>query len=216
MSWSSGKDSAWALHHMMQAGEVELVGLITTLNESAHRVAMHGVRRSLLEMQAQAIGLPLIQVDLPAPCTNVEYQQRIGTAFTAAKNDLGVSQVIFGDLFLQDIRKYREKQMANLSLTPLFPLFDLDSTRLAHDMLDGGLEAVLTCVDTQQLDQTFSGRSFDARLIEDLPNGVDPCGENGEFHTLVTDAPMFRQPIPVIAGKQHDDGRFMYTDFEPA
>lgn len=216
LSWSSGKDSAWALHEVQQAGDCEVVGLLTTLNRDADRVAMHGVRREILERQADAAGLPLYAIDLPSPCSNEEYERLMGGTMRRLHERLGLSQVIFGDLFLADIRAYREAQMAKLGIDPVFPLWQRDTAKLAQAMLDGVLEAWLTCVDTEQLDSAFCGRRFDRDLLDELPENVDPCGENGEFHTMVTAGPMFSRSIPVTRGHRHDAGRFVYTDFLPA
>lgn len=215
LSWSSGKDSAWALHEIRQSGDCEIVGLLTTLNRDADRVAMHGVRREILERQAVAAGLPLYQVDLPSPCSNEEYERLLGGETQRLQRSLGISQVVFGDLFLADIRAYREAQMAKLGIEPVFPLWQHDTAELAWQMA-ASLEAYISCVDTEQLEAAYSGRRFDRELLDELPEDVDPCGENGEFHTVVTAGPMFSQSIPVTRGEFHDDGRFVYTDFLPA
>ncbi len=216
LSWSSGKDSAWTLHEVLAAGELDVVGLFTTLNASVDRVAMHGVRGELLRAQARALDLPLFEVGLPWPCSNEDYERLAGEALTRLKQRLGVTHVVFGDLFLEDIRAWREAQVGAMGLEPVFPLFGRDTRALARAMIDGGLEAVLSCVDTEQLDGAFSGRAFDGALLDELPEGIDPCGENGEFHTLVVAAPMFEGRLRVKRGERHDDGRFQYTDFLPA
>jgi uncharacterized protein (TIGR00290 family) len=198
LSWSSGKDSAWALHILRQQGDIELIGLLTTFNESADRVAMHAVRRELVEMQASAAGLPLWPVWLPWPCSNEVYEARMRAALERARR-ADVTHIVFGDLFLEDIRAYRVRQLAGSGIEPLFPLWGTpqDTPILARQMLDAGLRAMLTCVDPAQLDGRFVGRMFDDALLAELPPGVDPCGERGEFHTFCCDGPMFARPIPV-------------------
>jgi uncharacterized protein (TIGR00290 family) len=212
LSWSSGKDSAWSLHVLRQQGDLEVVGLLTTLNSEFDRVAMHGTRRSILEAQAKAAGLPLWVVPLPWPCSNSDYEQRMRAVCEKAVNEK-VDGVAFGDLFLQDIREYREKQLKPTGLDPLFPLWDIPTDRLARDMIAGGLRAKLTCVDSKQLAPSFAGREFDAALLENLPPGVDPCGERGEFHTCVYDGPMFEKPLSLQAGEVVSRDGFVYADF---
>jgi uncharacterized protein (TIGR00290 family) len=216
LSWSSGKDSAWALHLLRQQNQFEIVGLVTTFNEAADRVAMHAVRRELAEAQARAAGLPLWPVWLPWPCPNDEYEKRMARLIATAREQ-GVTHFAFGDLFLEDIRAYRERQLAGTGITPLFPLWGTltDTPPLARAMIAAGLRAVLTCVDPKQLDPAFVGRTFDARLLEELPPGVDPCGERGEFHTFCHAGPMFREPIAVRVGEcVHRDG-FHFADVVP-
>ena len=212
LSWSSGKDSAWALH-MMRALRVEVVGLLTTLNEAADRVAMHAVRRELLEAQAEAAGLPLHTVALPWPCSNAEYEQRMGRFIERATAD-GITHIAFGDLFLQDIRDYRVRQLAGTGIEPLFPLWcsPQDTPALAHAMTDSGLRAALTCVDPRQLSASYCGRTFDATLLEDLPATVDPCGERGEFHTFAFAGPMFGKAIEFELGEIVERDGFCYAD----
>src|SRR5271154_1823078 len=200
LAWSSGKDSAWALHTVRQAGEFEVVALLTTVNETHQRV----------EMQAAAAGLPLVKVPIPSPCRNEIYEQAMGEAMECAQAE-GVYHVIFGDLFLEDIRAYREKQLAGCGMTPVFPLWKRDTRELAREMLAGGLSAYLTCVDPRKLDRAFAGRRFDAELLADLPSGVDPCGENGEFHTFTIAGPMFSHPIPVAAGEIVERDAFVFA-----
>src|SRR6476661_2676714 len=183
ISWSSGKDSAWTLHVLRQQQEYEICGLLTTLNTEFDRVAMHGTRRSLLEAQAEATGLPLIKIPLPWPCSNEIYEAEMKRAVEQMLVD-GISVIAFGDLFLEDIRAYREKQLAGSGLTPIFPLWELPTVLLARDMIAAGLRARLSCVDSKQIDRSFAGREFDHVLLEELPTGADPCGENGEFHTF--------------------------------
>lgn len=212
MSWSSGKDSAWALHLLRKNPEIELAGLLTTLNEEFQRVAMHGTRRSVLEAQAQAAGLPLWEIPLPWPCSNEEYEQRMAQACQRAVAER-VEAVAFGDLFLTDVRAYREKQLAPTGLEPLFPLWQIPTEQLAQEMIACGLRAKLTCVDTRQLAAEFAGREFDAALLAELPPQVDRCGERGEFHSCVYAGPMFAAPIALTAGEVvHRDG-FAYADF---
>lgn len=214
LAWSSGKDSAWALHRARQSGKVEIVALLTTINRTHARVAMHAVREALVELQAAAVGLPLIKVEIPSPCPNEVYEAAMGTAMAQARA-VGVRHVAFGDLFLEDIRAYREKHLAACGMTPLFPVWGIDTRRLADEMLAGGLSAYLTCVDPRKLDRSFAGRRFDPELLADLPRGVDPCGENGEFHTFANAGPMFREPIPVAAGEIVERDGFVFADLLP-
>jgi uncharacterized protein (TIGR00290 family) len=213
LSWSSGKDSAWTLHLLRQNPEIELVGLVTTLNSEFQRVAMHGVRRSVLEAQAAAAQLPLWIVPLPWPCSNEIYEQRM-TEVCERAVDEHVDAFAFGDLFLQDVRSYRETQLKPTGLEPLFPLWEIPTDRLAREMIAGGLRAKLTCVDTKQLPGSFAGREFDAALLRDFPQGTDPCGERGEFHTCVYAGPMFTDPIHLEAGEIVDRDGFMFADFQ--
>jgi uncharacterized protein (TIGR00290 family) len=214
LAWSSGKDSAWALHTVRQAGEFDVVALLTTVNRTHGRVAMHAVRESLLETQAAAAGLPLVQVPIPSPCPNEIYEQAMSEAMTRAQSE-GVRHVIFGDLFLEEVRAYRERQLAKCGMTPLFPLWGRDTRQLAQDMLAGGLSAFLTCVDPRQLDRAFAGRRFDKDLLAALPRHVDPCGEQGEFHTFANAGPMFRVEIPVAAGEIVERDGFVFADLLP-
>jgi uncharacterized protein (TIGR00290 family) len=214
LAWSSGKDSAWALHRARQSGEVEIVALLTTINRTHARVAMHAVRESLVEMQAAAAGLPLIKVEIPSPCTNEVYEAAMGAAMAQARAE-GVRHVAFGDLFLEDIRAYREKHLAACGMTPVFPVWGIDTTQLAAEMLAGGLSAYLTCVDPRKLDRSFAGHRFDAELLADLPSDVDPCGENGEFHTFANAGPMLRESIPVAAGEIVERDGFVFADLLP-
>jgi uncharacterized protein (TIGR00290 family) len=215
LSWSSGKDCAWALHVLRRRGDVEVVGLLTTFNEAADRVAMHAVRRRLVEAQAGAAGLPLRPVMLPYPCSNEEYEARMAAASAEAVRE-GVTHVAFGDLYLEDVRDYRIRQMGGTGLEPLFPLWGTpgDTPVLARRMLDAGIGAVLTCVDPKQLDPKFVGRGFDEALLAELPAEVDPCGERGEFHTFCHRSPEFRREIPVDVGEVvHRDG-FWFADLD--
>jgi uncharacterized protein (TIGR00290 family) len=211
MSWSSGKDSAFALHEARTSRELEIVALLTTVNETHARVAMHAVRESLLLAQAYAVGLPLVKVPIPSPCPNEIYEARMNDAMARARED-GVHDVVFGDLFLEDIRAYREAKLGPAGMRPHFPLWKRDTAALARAMIDAGLEAILTCVDPRVLDAKFAGRTFDAQLLADLPAGVDPCGENGEFHTFVYAGPMFRAPIPVERGEIVTRDGFVFAD----
>jgi uncharacterized protein (TIGR00290 family) len=213
LSWSSGKDSAWTLHVLRQRGDIEVVGLLTTFNEVADRVAMHAVRRAVVEAQAVAAGVPLWPVFLPWPCSNEEYEKRMAVAIDRAREE-GVTHVAFGDLFLEDVRDYRVRQLAGSGLEPLFPLWGsaAGTPDLARRMLSGGLRAVVTCVDPRQLAAAFVGRTYDATFLAELPPGVDPCGERGEFHTCCVAGPMFAGEIGVHAGEiVHRDG-FCFAD----
>ena len=210
LAWSSGKDSAWTLH-VLRSRNIEVGGLLTTLNEAADRVAMHGVRRTLLEAQAASAGLPLWQVPLPWPCTNDDYEARMADACRRAVAE-GFDTIAFGDLFLRDVRAYRERQLAGSGLTPIFPLWELATPQLAREMIAAGLSARLSCVDSRQLDRAFAGREFDHGLLANLPSSADPCGENGEFHTFAYAGPMFRTPIPIQSGEVRDVDGFIYTD----
>jgi uncharacterized protein (TIGR00290 family) len=211
LSWSSGKDSAFALHELRQAGELDIVGLLTTVTTTFDRVAMHAVRTALLRRQADAAGLPLIIVEIPSPCPNDVYEAAVGAALRAAKHD-GITHVAFGDLFLADIRAYREAQLAPLGLIPMFPLWLRDTRALADEMIASGLSARLTCVDPRVLDRRFAGRVFDAALLAELPASVDPCGEHGEFHTFVTRGPMFAHPVDVQLGDIVERDGFVFAD----
>jgi uncharacterized protein (TIGR00290 family) len=213
VSWSSGKDSAWALHILRRDSSLELCGLLTTLNTEFDRVAMHGTRRTVLEAQAAAAGLPLWIVRLPWPCTNDIYEQRMAEACRRALDE-HIDAVAFGDLFLEDVRAYRERQLAPTGLEPLFPLWQIPTDALAREMIAGGLRARLSCVDTQQLSAEFAGREFDASLLRDFPPEVDPCGERGEFHTCVYGGPMFTDPLPIETGEIVTRDRFVYADFQ--
>lgn len=211
VSWSSGKDSAWMLHVLKQDPSIEIGGLLTTMNEEFDRVAMHAVRRKMLEGQASAAGVPLRTVPLPWPCTNAEYEARMRTAVAQAVAE-GFTHVAFGDLFLEDVRKYREQKLAGTGLTPLFPIWGIPTDALAQDMIDGGLRAMLTCVDPRHLDRSFAGRQFDRSLLDDLPAGVDRCGERGEFHSFAYAGPMFNRPVAVTLGEIVDRDGYVFAD----
>ncbi len=211
VSWSSGKDSAWMLHVLKQNPAIEIGGLLTTMNEQFDRVAMHAVRRGMLDQQAVAAGVPLRTVPLPWPCTNEEYEERMRAAVAQAVAE-GFTHVAFGDLFLEDVRKYREETLAGTGLTPLFPIWGIPTDQLAADMVENGLRSVLTCVNPKQLDRSFAGRQFDRALLADLPPGVDKCGERGEFHSFAYDGPMFDRPIAVTVGEVVDRDGFVFAD----
>ena len=215
VSWSSGKDSAWTLQALRADSQIEVIGLLTTLNESVGRVAMHGVPDALLAAQADALGLPLWRVPLPAPCSNAEYEARMAAAIARARAER-VDAIAFGDLFLADIRAYRERMLAGTGIAPLFPLFGADTAALAREMVAAGLRATLACVDCAKLPAHFAGRAFDARLLADLPAGVDPCGERGEFHSFAFGGPPFARPVPIaVAGVVERDG-FAFADLRAA
>ena len=213
LSWSSGKDSAWALHLLRRDPAIEVVGLLTTLNAEFQRVAMHGTRLSVLEAQADAAGLPLWIVPLPWPCSNEIYEQRMAEVCARAIRE-HIDAIAFGDLFLRDIRDYREKQLAPTGLEPLFPLWEIPTDQLARDMIAGGLRARLACVDPNHLPASFAGRDFDDALLSDFPAAVDPCGEHGEFHTCVYAGPMFTVPLALQAGEVVQRDGFTYADFQ--
>ena len=210
LAWSSGKDSAWALLALRRV-DVEVVGLVTTINQAFDRVAMHAVRRSLLDAQARSIGIPLRPVPLPWPCSNDDYERIMAEVCRQAGAE-GIECMAFGDLFLPDVRAYRERQLAGTDLTPLFPLWELPTGALAREMLAGGLQARITCVDPKVLPPTFAGREFDQAFLADLPAGVDPCGEKGEFHTFAYGGPMFREPIPIASGEVVERDGFVFAD----
>jgi uncharacterized protein (TIGR00290 family) len=213
LSWSSGKDSAWTLHVLRQQPDIELVGLLTSLNSEFQRVAMHSTRLSVLEAQAEAAGLPLWTVQLPWPCSNEIYEQRMAEACQRAIDE-HVDAIAFGDLFLQDVRAYRERQLKPTGLEPLFPLWEIPTDALAREMIAGGLRAKLTCVDPKQLPSSFAGRDFDEALLRDFPAGIDPCGERGEFHTCVYAGPMFTGPLQLEAGEVVERDGFVFADFQ--
>ena len=211
LSWSSGKDSAWALHLLNLKRPGAVAALLTTVNESVDRVAMHGVRRDVLEAQARAAGLPLRVIPIPHVCSNDVYEARMRAAVVAAVAD-GFTHVAFGDLYLEDIRRYREQQLAGSGLSPLFPVWGIPTDRLAREMIGGGLRARLSCVDTRRLGPSFAGREFNATLLADLPPGIDPCGENGEFHTCVFAGPMFSGPVRLETGRLEKRDPFAWRD----
>jgi uncharacterized protein (TIGR00290 family) len=212
VSWSSGKDSAWALHLLRQRADYEVIGLLTTVNAEFDRVAMHGTRRSVLEAQAKAAELPLWIVPLPWPCSNEIYETRMREVCQRAVN-AGIAGITFGDLFLRDIRSYRETQLKPTGLEPLFPLWEQPTAALALEMIRAGLRANLTCVDVKQLSASFAGREFDVELLNDLPPEIDACGERGEFHTCVYAGPMFKAPIALEPGDTIMRDGFAFADF---
>jgi uncharacterized protein (TIGR00290 family) len=211
VSWSSGKDSAFALYEAQRSGVADVVGVLTTVNEAYGRVAMHGVRDGVLDRQIAALGLPALKVMLPNPCSNEIYQERMAQACARIKEQ-GVRHIVFGDLFLEDIRAYREQQLAAVGMTGIFPLWQRDTGVLARAMIDSGMVAHLVCVDPRRLGREFAGRRFDTRLLDELPRQVDPCGENGEFHTLVSAGPMFAEPIDVRLGEIVERDGFVFAD----
>ena len=215
LSWSSGKDSAWCLEMLQREGAAPVTGLFTTVNAAFDRVAMHAVRRTLLEAQATAADLDLHVLDIPYPCPNADYERIMG-AFVAKARAQGVAAMAFGDLFLADIRAYRERQLADTGIAPLFPLWGRDTRALAEEMIGGGLVAHVTCVDPRKLDRSFAGRRFDSAFLADLPDGIDPCGENGEFHTFVSAGPMFRTAVPVRLGEVVNRDGFVFADMVAA
>ncbi len=215
MAWSSGKDCAWALHRLRQDPRHEVVGLFCTVNSAFERVAMHGVRVALLRAQAQRVGLPLEIIELPFPCSNADYERIMG-GFVEKAREQGVGAFGFGDLFLEDVRAYRERQLQDSGIEPVFPLWGEPTDVLAREMIAAGLRAVITCVDPRQAPAALAGRSFDTALLEALPEGVDPCGERGEFHSFAWDGPMFGAPVAVEPGKVVERDGFVYADLLPA
>ena len=211
ISWSSGKDSAFALHEVRQAGELDVVGAVTTVTETFGRVSIHGVRQEILLAQLAAVGLPPRIVPIPYPCPNEIYEARMGEAVSSAVRE-GITHIVFGDLYLADIRAYRESKLAGTGITPVFPLWDKPTLPLARAMIESGLQAYLATVDLKKLSAEFAGRKFDAQLLADLPEGVDPCGENGEFHTCVTAGPMFAHPLQVVCGERVERDGYAYCD----
>ena len=215
MSWSSGKDSAWAVHTLRGAPNTEIVGLLTTYNGEFGRVAMHAVRMELVQAQADALGVPLLAVPLPFPCSNEAYESLMRDALEEAKSRFDPTHVAFGDLWLADVRRYREERMAGSGLEPLFPLWDRPTRPLASAMVASGLQATVTCVDPRQLDRSFAGRAFDGAFLHDLPASVDPCAEQGEFHTFAWGGPMFAHPIDVTVGEVVERDGFVFCDLLP-
>ncbi len=215
IAWSSGKDSAWALHEVRRAGDYDVVGALTTVTDAFNRVSMHGVREELLRAQVEAAGLPAITVRIPFPCPNDVYEREMTKAMNEAKAN-GVTHVIFGDLFLEDIRAYREKQLAGTGITPVFPLWLKPTAQLARDMIAAGVEAHLSVVDLKKLPAAFAGRRFDGALLTDLPASADPCGENGEFHSFVSAGPMLSRKIAVSVGDTVEREGFAFADLVPS
>jgi uncharacterized protein (TIGR00290 family) len=215
VSWSTGKDSAWCLHTLRAASGVEVVGLLATVNEAYSRVAMHGVRYELLQAQSAAVGLPLVVVRLPSVCSNATYDAAMEEVMTRARDE-GVEAVAFGDLFLEDVRRYREERLGRVGMAALFPLWGQPTRALAEEMIVAGLRARLTCVDPRALPAAFAGREFDHAFLGELPAGVDPCGENGEFHSFAWDGPMLARPIGVQMGEVVLRDGFVFADLLPA
>jgi uncharacterized protein (TIGR00290 family) len=214
MSWSSGKDSTMALDVVRRDKDINVVSLMVTMNAAVDRVAMHAVRRVLVEAQADRLGLALHVIEIPSPCTNKDYELRMSEAIDSALAD-GIEFFVFGDLFLEDVRSYREEKLAGTGISPLFPLWGQPTDTLAHSMIDSGVKAVVTCVDPSQISASFAGRFFDARLLAELPAGVDPCGERGEFHTFVSDGPGFSSPIDIEVGDVVERDGFVFCDVRP-
>jgi uncharacterized protein (TIGR00290 family) len=211
LSWSGGKDAAWALHTLREAAAGEIVGLMSAVVPAFDRISMHGVRTPLVRAQARAAGFPLVEVPLPWPCTNERYEAEFLTALAAVRRQWGVTHIAFGDLFLEDVRAYRERLLSGTGVTPLFPLWGLPTDTLLHTMLAGGLRARIVCLDPARLDRSFAGRDLASAAV-DLPAGVDPCGERGEFHTFVTAGPMLSDPVPVAPGEVVERDGFVYAD----
>jgi uncharacterized protein (TIGR00290 family) len=211
ISWSSGKDSAWLVHVLRRTPGVQIGALLTTINEAAQRVAMHAVRVDVLQDQADALGLPLWQVPIPSPCPNDVYERAMAEVVRRAVDE-GFTHVAFGDLFLEDVRRYREERLSGSGLAPLFPLFGADTAALAREMIGGGLRARITCLNPRVLDRSFAGREFDASLLADLPAAIDPCGERGEFHTCAYAGPMFREPVAIETGITVERDGYVFTD----
>ena len=210
--WSGGKDSAMALHAVLSQQQLHVAALLTTVTEGYNRISMHGVRRELLERQAESIGLPLQEVRIPPQCVNPIYEARMEAALREAHQAHGIRKVAFGDIFLEDLRAYRENKLALVDMTALFPIWKRDTRELAAHFLSAGFRAIAVCVDPRKLDPSFAGRELDASFFRDLPAGVDPCGENGEFHTFVFDGPIFRRPIPVRTGDVVERDGFVFCD----
>lgn len=211
LSWSSGKDSAWVLYLLRQMRDVEVVALLTAFNRTADRVSMHAVRRALVEVQADRAGLPLWPVELPSPCSNAVYEEAMAAACRRAV-DHGITEIAFGDLFLRDIREYRERQLQGTDLKPLFPIWESPTKDLAATMIQKGVRGKVTCIDPVKLDRSFAGREFDVSFLDALPADIDPCGENGEFHTFVYDSPVFSRPIAIQAGEVLERDGFIFAD----
>jgi len=215
VAWSSGKDCAWALHLLRREGKVDVVGLLVTVTGPYDRVSMHGVRSEVVAAQAEALGLPVRRVSIPSPCPNEVYEAAMSRALAELAAE-GVSQVAFGDLFLEDVRAYREQKMAGSGVTPVFPLWGRNTLQLAHEMIHGGLEATIVCLDPRRLPHRLAGRKYDGAFLAELPPDVDPCGERGEFHTCVTAGPMFAHPIDSRAGRVVERDGFVFSDLELA
>ncbi|MGB0238471.1 MAG: ATP-binding protein [Cycloclasticus sp.] len=214
LSWSSGKDSAWTLYELQQRSDVELLGLVTTVNQTHQRVAMHAVRLVLLEQQAAAANLPLHIINIPHPCSNEKYNQAMDGFFDSIQQ-IGATHMAFGDLFLEDIRQYREENLKGTGLTPMFPLWLEPTEKLAQKMIGAGLKTRITCIDPNKLSANFAGREFNQQFLDDLPGGIDPCGENGEFHSFTYAGPMFKKPINISTGDVVEREGFIFADLQP-
>lgn len=214
LSWSSGKDSAWTLHTLRSDPRYDVAGLVTTINRAADRVAMHAVRTELLRRQADVAGLPLRLIEIPSPCSNEEYEEAMAKCVADAVAD-GVDCFAFGDLFLEDVRAYREQKLAGTGIRPIFPIWGRDTGELAREMIASGLRARITCVDPRVISHDFAGRDFDAALLAALPPSADPCGERGEFHTFAYEGPMFREPIAIESGEIVERDGFVFADLLP-
>ncbi len=214
MSWSSGKDSAWALHTLQQNPEIDLVGLFCTVNKEFDRVAMHGVRVELLQKQAKSIGLPLEIIEIPNPCSNADYEKIMGQFVETAKCD-NIECFAFGDLFLEDIRNYREEKLKGSGIKAIFPIWGMPTDKLSREMIGSGMRAVITCIDPKQTPREFVGREFNESFLDSLPSTMDPCGENGEFHSFVFDGPMFNEKIEILMGDIVDRDEFLFVDVLP-
>ena len=214
VSWSSGKDSAWALYEASRNPDLKITGLLTTITEPFNRVSMHGVRLELLQAQALSLGLPLVMVPIPFPCTNETYEEALRKALEKAREE-GVTRIVFGDLYLEDIRQYRESKLKGTGFEGVWPLWLQETRGLSRRMVEGGLKASITCLDPKRLPRSFAGRVYDAQLLDDLPEGVDPCAENGEFHTFAWDGPMFSKPIRIKNGETVEREGFVFTDLLP-
>jgi len=215
VSWSSGKDSAWALYEAGRNPDLEIVGLLTTVTEAFHRVSMHGVREELLDAQARSLGLPVVKVPIPYPCPNEIYESSMSKVLSQAREE-GVTRIVFGDLYLADIREYREAKLDKSGFEGVWPLWLQDTKTLARRMVEGGLKASIVCLDPKKLPRGFAGRVYDEKLLRDLPGDVDPCAENGEFHTFAWDGPMFKEPVRFGAGETVERDGFVFTDLLPA
>lgn len=211
LSWSSGKDSAMALHRIRMTGKLDVVCLLTTVTDRFHRVSMHGVHEQLLDLQAKSLGYPIEKVQIPYPCPNEIYEEKMRNALLPWK-ERGVSHVIFGDLFLEDIRKYREEKLSQIDMKPIFPLWHENTEALAQEIIRVGFRGLITCIDSRKLDAKFAGRQFDESFLTSLPAGIDRCGENGEFHTFVYAGPIFKEPIPVVVGEFVFRDGFQFAD----
>lgn len=214
LSWSSGKDSAWALHILRQQTDIEVVGLFSTFNQEFNRIAMHAVKNELVQRQAESLDLPVQLIPIPYPCSNNEYRKTMAEFIEQAKQQ-GVESIAFGDLYLEDIRSYREEQLAASGVTPLFPLWGRDTKALSKEMISAGLRAKITCIDPKKVPLALAGKEFDSSFLEQLPADVDPCGENGEFHTFVFDGPMFKQAVTIVEGETLSRDGFVFTDLSP-